>query len=437
MTTASKSAIDKIHEFHRFGSVLGLSRMKELMRRLGNPERELPCIHVAGTNGKGSVCRFLYEVLRQQGYRVGIYTSPYLTVFNERIELDGSYIQREELEAFTEETLEKVEEMVRDGFDSPTEFEVITAVAFLFFARRRCDFAIMEVGLGGRGDSTNVIEHPLAAVITSISYDHTDRLGNTLSEIAAEKAGILKKGAPAIMNVDTEEAAKVIARAAYRTGAVLYDVSKISCENVREDLNGSRFDVVIGDTVYKDLGISMLGRHQVANAVTALAALDVLRREHKITIEKEKLYRGFLKAKNIGRFEIIRAGKPFIILDGAHNEAGAAALAETIKTLFAGKKILTVAGVLSDKAVSGILDHLCSFCGEFIAAEPRNERKLAAEVLAEKIRERGRVCTVCADPKEAMRAALERSREDFDVLLFAGSLYLVGEIRGELINGEQ
>lgn len=437
MTTESKSAIDKIHEFHRFGSVLGLSRMKELMRRLGNPERELPCIHVAGTNGKGSVCRFLYEVLRQQGYHVGIYTSPYLTVFNERIELDGSYIRDEELETYTEETLKKVEEMVRDGFDSPTEFEVITAVAFLFFARRHCDFAIMEVGLGGRGDSTNVIENPLAAVITSISYDHTERLGNTLSEIAAEKAGILKKGAPAIMNVDTEEAAKVIARAAYHTGAVLHDVSKISCENVREDLTGSRFDVVIGDTAYKDLEISMLGRHQVANAVTALVTLDVLRRAHKITIEKEKLYKGFLKAKNIGRFEIMQAGKPYIILDGAHNEAGAAALAETIGTFFAGKKILAVVGLLADKAVSEILDHLCGFCGEFIVTEPRNDRKLAAETLAEKIRERGGRCTIYTKPKEAMRAAFERSKKDFDVLLFSGSLYLIGEIRGEFIHGEQ
>ncbi|PWM65381.1 MAG: bifunctional folylpolyglutamate synthase/dihydrofolate synthase, partial [Eubacteriales Family XIII. Incertae Sedis bacterium] len=206
-----ENAIEKIGEFHRFGSILGLERMNELMKRLGNPEKELKCIHVAGTNGKGSVCRFIYSALLANGYSVGIYTSPYLTVFNERIELDGEYISDSDLAAYTDEVLEKVSQMTEEGFASPTEFEVITAIAFLYFARKGCDYAVMEVGLGGRGDSTNIIEKPLACVITSISYDHTDRLGNTLAEIAREKAGIIKPGAPVIMNVDTDEAKREIA----------------------------------------------------------------------------------------------------------------------------------------------------------------------------------------------------------------------------------
>lgn len=433
--TEKKSAVDKIHEFHRFGSILGLERMSELMKRLQNPEKKLKCIHVAGTNGKGSVCRFLYEALLANGNSVGIYTSPYLTVFNERIELDRDYISDEDLEIFTEEVLQKVKEMVRDGLDSPTEFEVITAVAFLYFARKRCDFAIMEVGLGGIGDSTNVIEEPLVSVITSISYDHTDRLGNTLSEIAREKAGIIKAGVPVIVNVDTPEAAKEIARIAYQKGAVLHDASRLKCSGIKSDIKESRFDVVIEDTVYEGLTISMLGRHQVANAVTALTTLEILRKNRQIQVEKAKLYQGFLEAKNIGRFEIVSKERPFIILDGAHNEAGAAALADTVRTLLPEQKILIVLGVLADKDVDKILEQLCSVSDSFIATEPQVARRLEAERLTELIRARGKACLTEPEPKKAMKMAIEKGKENFDAVLFAGSLYLIGELRGELTDG--
>lgn len=453
-----KSAIEKIGEFHRFGSVLGLTRMNELMKRLGNPEKELKCIHVAGTNGKGSVCRFIYSALRANGYSTGIYTSPYLTVFNERIELDGEYISDDDLETYTEEVLAKVSEMTADGLDSPTEFEVITAVAFLYFARKGCDYAVMEVGLGGRGDSTNIIEKPLVSVITSISYDHTDRLGNTLAEIAREKAGIIKPGAPVVMNVDTEEAAKEIARTAYKNGCVLHDVSGIKCVNVENDITGSTFDAFIGETDYNDMKISMLGKHQIENALTALTALEVLRRKRDIKVERSRLYKGFEEAKNIGRFEIMPASVwqtseaegrfestevteaegrlPAVILDGAHNEAGAAALAETLKTYFPGSRILAVTGVLSDKAADKITESLCGVCESFIATEPGNERKLDAALLADMIEKKGKPCLIKKKPAEAMKTALEKGKkEGFDAVLFAGSLYLIGELRGILLKG--
>ncbi len=187
-------AISKIHEFLRFGTVLGLERMNALLSKLDNPQEDLKVIHVAGTNGKGSVCRYIYEALREAGYRTGLYTSPYLEVFNERIEMDGAYISDEDLEQLTNRVLEKVEEMTAEGLESPTEFEVVTAIAFLYFSEKKADYVVLEVGLGGRGDSTNVVKKPLASVITSISLDHTDRLGNTIGEIAAEKAGIIKEG---------------------------------------------------------------------------------------------------------------------------------------------------------------------------------------------------------------------------------------------------
>ena len=214
-------AIKRIHEFERFGSVLGLERMEILLAKLGNPHRDLKAIHVAGTNGKGSVCRYLYEALQENGYRVGLYISPFIRRFNERIQFDGQEISDEDLESCSRKVLEKAEEMVREGADSPTEFEVVTAIAFLYFAEKKADFVILEVGLGGRGDSTNVVEKPLISIITSISYDHMDRLGSTLEEIAGEKAGIIKDGVPVVSNVDQREAAAVIARIAYQKGCVL------------------------------------------------------------------------------------------------------------------------------------------------------------------------------------------------------------------------
>ncbi|MBR3260117.1 MAG: bifunctional folylpolyglutamate synthase/dihydrofolate synthase, partial [Firmicutes bacterium] len=185
-------AIAKIHEFEKFGSILGLERMTSLMHELGDPQDDLKCIHVAGTNGKGSVCKYVYEILEAQGYRTGLYTSPFLEVFNERIELDHEFISDEDLQTYTDRVLEKVKVLTDRGEDSPTEFEVITAVAFLYFKEKKADYVVLEVGLGGIGDSTNLIKEPLVSVITSISFDHTDRLGNTLAEIAGNKAGIIK-----------------------------------------------------------------------------------------------------------------------------------------------------------------------------------------------------------------------------------------------------
>ena len=184
-------AIKKIHQFDRFGSVLGLERMNVLLKKLGDPHKPLRVIHVAGTNGKGSVCKFIYEALAANGYKVGLYTSPFIQSFHERIQLDGAFISDRELDQYTDQVMEKAEEMVREGLDSPTEFEVVTAIAFLYFAGRKADFLFLEVGLGGSGDSTNVVENPLISIITSISYDHMDRLGHTLDEIAGVLAGII------------------------------------------------------------------------------------------------------------------------------------------------------------------------------------------------------------------------------------------------------
>lgn len=424
-------AIERIHEFDRFGMILGLERMNMLLDRLGHPEKNLKVIHVAGTNGKGSVCRYMYEALRENGYKVGLYTSPFIQCFNERIQYDGDMISDEELAVYTKMAVEKTEEMVAEGYDSPTEFEVVTAVAFLYYAAKETDFVILEVGLGGTGDSTNVIEKPLISIITSISFDHMDRLGNTLEAIAGEKAGIIKAGVPVVSNVEQQEAAKVIAKKAYELDARFYDASKVKYGIRRESAFGYEFDMNIYGTDYSEVKISMPGRHQVENAKTALIALEILRKQGIIKVHREKLYKGFEIARQPGRFEVFE-GEPCFVLDGAHNEAGAAALKKAVKDCFPDEKILMVTGMLADKDVDKILDNFCEITDTFIAAEPDNPRKLPAEELAAKLKEKGAACNVAKDAETALKMA--RSHESgARVILCAGSLYLISAIRGELI----
>ncbi len=423
-------AIERIHEFDRFGMILGLERMNILLDKLGHPEKDLKVIHVAGTNGKGSVCRYMYEALRENGYKVGLYTSPFIECFNERIQYDGGMISDEELSIYTKMAVEKTEEMVSEGLDSPTEFEVVTAVAFLYYAAKQTDFVILEVGLGGTGDSTNVIEKPLISIITSISYDHTDRLGNTLEEIAGEKAGIIKPGVPVVSNVEQPEAAKVIARKAYQSEARFYDATKLKYGIKRESAFGYEFDMEIYGTDYSEVKISMPGRHQVENAKTALIALEILRKQGVIKVQRDKLYKGFEQARQPGRFEVFE-GEPLFVLDGAHNQAGAEALKKAVKDCFPDEKILMVTGMLRDKDVDTILDNFCEITDTFIAAEPDNPRKLPAAELADKLKGKGAMVTVAATAKEALEMAGAHEMAP-RVILCAGSLYLISAIRGNL-----
>lgn len=413
-------AENELKKFERFGSKLGLERMKELLFRLGDPQKDLKVIHVAGTNGKGSVCEFLAGVIHRSGYSVGLYTSPYIVDFHERIKLNGEMISEGDLNAYTEKVISKADEMVADALESPTEFEVITAVAFMYFKGKNPDFVIMEVGLGGRGDSTNVIENPLLSVITSISLDHTDRLGESIEEIAFEKAGIIKPGCAVICGADDPKAKRVIAERAYELGAALTDASSIKPVNVTKAVDKYSFSVEISGRKYTDIEISMLGEHQIRNAICTLTVVDFLRTKKLIRTEKETLLAGMREAKQPGRFEIF--GK--VILDGAHNAAGAKALRMTMEDLFAGKKVLTVVGMLSDKNSADIIDELNVFTCEYIATEPPVARKLDAEDLASHM---GNV-DIITSPQRAYEVAMDRA-DKFDVVLFVGSLYLIGYIR--------
>ena len=419
--------IDRIHEFNRFGMVLGLDRMEELLRRLGNPQDDLKVIHVAGTNGKGSVSKYLEEGLSACGYKMGLYTSPYIETFNERIRYDGADISDEDLEYYGQKVVSAAEAMVADGLDSPTEFEVVTAIAFLYFAGRQADITILEVGLGGIGDSTNVVKSPLASVITSISYDHMAQLGSSLAEIAVNKAGIIKTGCPVIANVPQRDAAKIIARKAYAMGSRLYDISGIRAAVSDETPFSQKVSMELYEKSYSDVEISMVGRHQAENLKTALATLEILRKSGAVKLDREALYEGLKRAMQPGRFEVI-SEDPLVIIDGAHNEAGTQALQETMAQHFAGKKILLVAGILADKEIDSIVKFLTKITDHIIVTEPDNPRKLAAEKLAEHVADFG----VAAEAVSDVEAAVHRAKEladGYDVILFAGSLYLIGDVR--------
>lgn len=419
--------IDRIHEFNRFGMVLGLDRMEELLRRLGNPQDDLKVIHVAGTNGKGSVSKYLEEGLAACGYKMGLYTSPYIDTFNERIRYDGADISDEDLEYYGQKVVSATEAMVADGLDSPTEFEVVTAIAFLYFADRQADITILEVGLGGIGDSTNVVKSPLASVITSISYDHMAQLGSSLAEIAVNKAGIIKTGCPVIANVPQRDAAKIIARKAYAMGSRLYDISGIRAAVSDETPFSQKVSMELYEKSYSDVEISMVGRHQAENLKTALATLEILRKSGAVKLDREALYEGLKRARQPGRFEVI-SEDPLVIIDGAHNEAGAQALQETMAQHFAGKKILLVAGILADKEIDSIVKFLTKITDHIIVTEPDNPRKLAAEKLAEHVAEFGAAAEVVSDVEAAVHRAKELA-DGYDVILFAGSLYLIGDVR--------
>lgn len=427
-----EETIEKIHSFQKFGSRLGLERMTVLMDLLGNPQDRMKVIHVAGTNGKGSVCRYLASVLKENGYKVGLYTSPYLERFTERIEFDGREILEEDLIDCAKTVFQAVEQMLASGYESPTEFELVTAIGFVYFHRMPMDILVLEVGLGGRGDSTNIIKTPLASVITSISYDHRDVLGETLGEIAREKAGIIKTGCPVVSNVEDSAAAGVIREIAYEHGCDFYDAAQTELRDVKKSLDGYSFTGFRHGGSSLPVELKMIGMHQVANAICALTVIEVLEERGIINIKAEKVQSGMKRAYQKGRLEILNRN-PWLIVDGAHNEAGVKALARVAEDHFQGKKLLLIIGMLADKEVDRLVKYFCSIPGDMAASEPDNPRKLKAEELCRAVRQAGRGCIVLGDWEKACDYIREQ-RHEYDVIIISGSLYLIGKVREQFAN---
>lgn len=396
----------------------GLERINELCERLGHPERGLRFVHVAGTNGKGSFSSMLASVLKAEEYKVGLYTSPYIRIFNERMQINGENISNEELIQLTERVRPIAEEMT----DKPTEFELITAIAFEYFYKNKCDVVVLEAGMGGRLDSTNIIENSLLSVITGIALDHTAFLGDTVEKIAAEKAGIIKSGCPVLFGGTDLEARAVIEARAAEQGADFYTTDYARISNLSMTLDGSSFD--FGE--HKDIQISLLGTYQPRNAASVLTAVDILR-SNGFNISEKAVAEGLKSAKWPARFEVL-SKTPLIIFDGAHNPQGIAAAVESIRLYFGEKKVYLLTGVLRDKDYTAIARDLATVASKAFTLTPDSPRALSAEEYAEVLNKAG----IEAQPNESIRAALKAARaeaqKDGVPLICLGSLYVYSSL---------
>ncbi len=407
-----------IHALGRFSGAPGLHRIRALLAALGDPQCALRFVHLAGTNGKGSTATMTAEVVRRAGYRVGLFTSPYLVAFEERIRVNGAMIGQDDLARLTARVRDAVSMLSLPEGEHIGEFEFVTAVGMLYFIEQACDLVVLETGLGGEFDATNAIEPPLVAAITSISLDHTAVLGDTVEQIARTKAGIIKRGSAVVCAYGQPDGARrEIEAACARVGAPL--TIPAPADEVVCTLDGSHFRV--GERTYR---VSLIGRHQVENALTVLAIVDALRGAGFV-LPEDALRDGLAAARIAGRLEIV-ASAPLTILDGAHNPGGIAALTDTLDTLLGGRRLLLVLGMVRDKAVEPCIAALAVRASAVFACAPDNERALPAEQLAALAARDCAEVHTCASVADAYAAARRQSTEK-DCILLCGSLYLVGE----------
>ncbi len=419
-----EQALSFFHSFDRFGVQPGLSRVCALSAFLGDPQKDLSFVHVAGTNGKGSTSTMLSEVFRAAGHTVGLYTSPYVLCFRERMQVNGEMISETELAFLAEQVKEAVEKCNRNGI-FPTEFEVVTAAAFLYFKQKNCDIVVLEVGLGGRFDATNMIDSAEVSVITSVSFDHVGILGDTLEKIAAEKAGIIKENVPVVTSENQKEAVKKVLQAeAERKKADLYFADG-SFSVVRKEIGKT---IIVWNN--EELTVPFAGNHMIENAGLVIRAAHLC--AEKWGIREDHIRRGIAAARIPARIEIL-SEHPLIILDGSHNDGSTAALSQVFNDCFDKKKILAVVGMMADKEVDKALDNLLPHFSKVIAVTPSNPRAMKAEELAQKVNKKGVSVQICEDIKQAVCVSLQQL-SSFDALVICGSLYLAGDVRKEYLN---
>lgn len=417
-----KESIEYIESVSWMGSRPGLERITELCGLLGNPQRGMRFIHVAGTNGKGSFCAMTASVLREAGYHTGLYTSPYVLRFNERMSVDGVDISDDELAELTSLVRPLIERME----SKPTEFEIITAIAFEYFRRHRCDVVVLEVGMGGRLDATNIIEEPVLSVITGIALDHTKFLGDTVEKIAAEKAGIIKPGCTVHWGGCDSSAGAVIAAAAERLGSPLNCVDYDALKNVRPTLDGTTFD--FGG--YRELHISLLGLYQPRNAASVVSAVGVIR-SRGFDISDEALRRGLALTRWPARFERLGTD-PIIIYDGSHNPEGIRAALDSIHALFPGRRVALLSGVLADKDHRDMVGMLCEVAERAFCVTPDSPRALSGADYAAEFSERGIAAMSYGSMDAALEAAYSYCLEEGVPLVALGSLYMYADFRAAL-----
>lgn len=414
-----------------FGINFGLGRIQELLKRLGNPEKVLRVIHVGGTNGKGSTTVMIARILEEAGHKVGVFTSPHMHDYRERMVINRQMIPKANVIQVISRVRPHLEDMVKEGFEHPTEFEVSTALALLYFAEQSVDYAIIEVGLGGAIDSTNVVT-PLVSVITNVAMDHMDYLGPDVISIAKVKAGIIKPQSVVVSAAENPDVIKVLREQAeamevplWLVGEDVHFASKSSGELEQE------FDLVGLHSTYVDLHLRLVGLHQLRNAATAVTVCEVLKREYGVQISRAAIYDGLGKVEWFGRLELL-ALNPKILLDGAHNVDGAKALAQALP-LYKRDKLILCLGMLGDKERENVVRMLVPLADEIIITRPDSPRAGDWRALGKLAEQQGRPVTCLEKPQEAVLFALQRLGEQ-DMLCVTGSIYMLADARQALLD---
>ena len=416
-----KEARVYLDEVSKYGSVLGLESMRELLHRLGDPQNELKFIHISGTNGKGSVLAYLSTILSGAGYRTGRYISPTLFSYRERIQVDREYIEKESLACHVTAIAAAAEDMQKAGLPSPTVFEIETALAFLYFKEKRCDIVTLEVGCGGLLDATNVITTTLMEVIASISMDHTDLLGDTLAKIAAQKAGIIKPDTMVVSAQQKSEAAQVIEDTCKEQHCTLQMVDESKISNVHYGAEGQTFSY----KTWENVAISLAGSYQIKNAALALEGVEALRKLG-YALSDQQVREGLLHTAWRGRFTTLRRD-PTVIIDGAHNPAAALELKESLERYFPGKTLYFVMGMFKDKDYAQVIDLTAPLARHIITVEtPGNPRAMPARELAEAVGKVNPSVEWADSVAHGVEKALAMAGKEDAVIVF-GSLSFLGE----------
>lgn len=414
-----------------FGMNFGLERIQELLSRLGNPEKDLRVVHIGGTNGKGSTTVMIARILREAGYKVGVFTSPHLHDYRERMTINGQMIPKEKVIDEIACVRPHLEEMVAEGFEHPTEFEVNTALAFNYFKKENVDFALIEVGLGGAIDSTNVVS-PLISVITNVAMDHMDYLGPDVVSIARVKAGIIKPNSMVVTASDNPDVIRILRDEAKAKGVPLWLVG----EDVRWESKWSgeleqEFDLIGLHGTYLKLRTHLIGFHQLRNAATAVTVCELLQSEYDANISREAIFAGLREVAWPGRLELLSLN-PKILLDGAHNVDGAQSLVQSIP-LFSRKRLILCLGMLADKEREKVVNMLVPLADEIVVTRPNSPRAGDWRALGSLAEQYGRPVRCIEDPKEAAIFALSRLEKD-DMLCVTGSIYMLADARQALID---
>ncbi|WP_226667176.1 bifunctional folylpolyglutamate synthase/dihydrofolate synthase [Metabacillus litoralis] len=427
MFTTYQEALNWIHGRLKFGVKPGLKRMEWLLEKMDFPEKNIPIIHVAGTNGKGSTISYMLHMLTEAGYDVGTFTSPYIETFNERISVNGKPISDQEMLQLANDVKPFVDQAEETDLGGPTEFEIITTMMFLYFGKyHQPDFLLLETGLGGRLDSTNIVT-PILSIITNVGYDHMNILGSTISEIAAEKAGIIKQGIPVLTGAENEEVLAVLTKTAEEKQAPLLKIGQdFQILSSAHHEKGELFTMKTAHKKYDHLSIMMKGQHQIKNAALAIAAVDYLNHQEKTSLNAEQISKGIGKAFWMGRFEQIY-NNPKVIIDGAHNKEGIESLINTVKRHYPNQKIHILYSALKDKEYAEMINRLTSIATSICFTTFDFPRAASSEELFS-------VCDFneksnSASWSQAIEKMLDVYKNKEDLILITGSLYFISSIR--------